>query len=49
MKVQHILEGLNLNVTYQFLVYTDGVNLTSENINATKEYADALLDKNREV
>jgi hypothetical protein len=49
MKVQHIQEGLNLNVTHQFLVYIDGVNLTSKNINATKENAEAHLDKNREV
>jgi len=48
-KVKENHEGMQLNVTYQILVYAEGVNIWSENINTTKTNMDALLQARRQV
>jgi hypothetical protein len=35
--------GVNLNSTYQFLVYVDDVNISYESISTTKKNTEALL------
>jgi hypothetical protein len=42
-------EGLELKCTHQSLVYTDGVNLLNENMNAVGRNTDAQIDASKAV
>jgi hypothetical protein len=41
--------GLKLNGTYQLLVYTDDVNLVSDNIDTTKKKTQTLIEASKVV
>jgi hypothetical protein len=48
-KVQENQVGLNLNGTYQLLVYADDVNVLRNNIDAIKKNTDTLIDAVRRL
>jgi hypothetical protein len=48
-KVQETQIGLELNGTYQLLVYVDDVNLLGDSIDAIVENAETLLEASRDV
>jgi hypothetical protein len=48
-KVQENQEGMVLNGTCQFLIYTDDVNVMGEDIHIIKKNTEALLQTSREV
>jgi hypothetical protein len=47
--VQENQKGLQLNRTYPFLPYADGVNMVGENIDTVKKNTEALLDASKVV
>jgi hypothetical protein len=48
-KIQENKEGLELNGTYQFLVYANDSDLLGENTNIIKKNTEAVLDTSEEV
>ena len=48
-RVQIRQDGLKLNGTHQFLVYTDDVNILGGSIHTTKEITEALVVANKEI
>jgi hypothetical protein len=47
--VQVNQDGLKLNVTHQFLVYADDVNILGGSIHTVNENAEALVDASKET
>jgi hypothetical protein len=48
-RVQANQEGLKLNVTHQFLVYADDVNILDGSIYTTRKNTEALLIASKEI
>jgi hypothetical protein len=48
-KVQENQVGVELNETYQLLVYAADINLVGSSINSTKENTETLLEARRDV
>jgi hypothetical protein len=48
-RVQVIQDGLKLNGTHQFLVYSDGVNIFGGSIYTIKENAESLVVASKEI
>jgi len=48
-KVQENYVALEMNETYQLLVYVDDVNLLGDSINTIKENTETLLESSKDV
>jgi hypothetical protein len=48
-KVQEIEIGLELNVTYQLLIYANYDNLLDNSVNTIKEDSETLLEASRDI
>jgi hypothetical protein len=48
-KVQENYVALEMNETYQLLVYVDDVNLLGDSINTIKENTETLLESRKDV